>query len=118
MRSTASPCRSRGFRASSGCGWARSKPFSPHPCPLSLTGEGDERAMRSFFRSLPALISYLVPITVVGQQAALSPALSRPLPPDTVIALWFFGRAQTPLAQVADAVRQAGGSIRRESRWL
>src|SRR5437588_2401133 len=69
-------------------------------------------------RCLVALAGLLLPVRLLSQQASLSPALSRPLPPDTVIAVWFFGRGQTPLAQVADAVRQSGGSIRRESRWL
>src|SRR5438128_4171567 len=74
--------------------------------------------MRSFFRTLPALVIYLVPITVVGQQAALSPALSRALPSGTVIAVWLFGTPQSTMTQMADAVRVAGGRVRRESRWL
>ena len=74
--------------------------------------------MRQFFRLTIAAVPLLLPFAAFGQQASLSPALSRPLPPDTVIAVWLFGTPQSTLVQLADAVRQTGGQLRRESRWL
>src|SRR5882672_10628880 len=74
--------------------------------------------MPKHHRSLFALAVLFLPLRLLGQQASLSPALSRPLPPDTVIAVWLFGTPQSTLVQLADAARQTGGRVRRESRWL
>ncbi|MBI4502229.1 MAG: S8 family serine peptidase [Gemmatimonadetes bacterium] len=67
---------------------------------------------------LAVLVSLSLPFRLFGQQASLSPALSRALPPDTVVAVWVFARPQYSLAQITSVVAGLGGRLRRESRWL
>ncbi len=56
--------------------------------------------------------------TAFGQEASVSPGLAPALGRDTVIAVWFFGRPDVPLDDVAGAVEDVGGSVRHRSRWL
>ncbi len=55
---------------------------------------------------------------LAAQQPTVSAALQRAAVQDTVVAVWLFGRAPHSLASVEAAVRQAGGHVRRSSRWL
>ena len=55
---------------------------------------------------------------LAAQQPTVSSALDRVATQDTVVAVWFFGRPEYPLASVAASVRQMGGRVRRSSRWL
>ncbi len=69
---------------------------------------------------VPALLACLVcvPGIVGAQQATVSPFLTRALATDTSVTVWIFGRPQYSLAQLATAVNQVGGQIRRQSEWL
>lgn len=65
---------------------------------------------------VPALL--VAASQLAAQQATVSAALEQVAARDTVVAVWFFGRAEYPLESVAASVRQVGGRVRRSSRWL
>ncbi len=53
-----------------------------------------------------------------GQRPTVSPAVRRILAQDSVVNVWLFARREVPLEAVESLVEQAGGKLRRRSRWL
>lgn len=53
-----------------------------------------------------------------GQRPTVSPSVGRILARDSVVNVWLFARADVPLEAVESLVDQAGGKLRRRSRWL
>ena len=53
-----------------------------------------------------------------AQQPTLSPAAERVFQRDSIAPFWLFAQPQSPLEDVAAAVRQAGGTVRHQSQWF
>lgn len=66
-----------------------------------------------------AALAFLLGATAArAQQPTVSPAVGRLLQRDSSAALWLFAQPQYSLDDVAAAVVQAGGTVRRQSLWL
>jgi hypothetical protein len=64
------------------------------------------------------LLALAVPPALGAQRPSLSPPLVPVLRQDTTVSVWLFVRQGTTLAEAAQRIAHAGGTVRVASRWL